>query len=179
MKLTFEENWKRLTSFLCSMDDHWTIYYDNQTIGNLDILSNVPPTNQTSASIPSVYSLSPSFSNQSLQSILESKDSEKLSFKTRGESLVFTYPEAIQKIDAMKCREFQCILLAGGQGQGLYPISEFIPKPLLPIANKPLLNYPVKFLVQNGVKGKLAADLFNQIYLIYDGEMIFNRTFLS
>jgi len=52
----------------------------------------------------------------------------------------------------MNPSEFQCILLAGGEGQGLYPLSEFIAKPLLPVANRALISYPVQYLVQNGIK---------------------------
>lgn len=41
---------------------------------------------------------------------------------------------------------FQVILLAGGKGQNLYPLSEKMPKAMLPIANKCLISYQLESL---------------------------------
>jgi choline kinase len=35
-----------------------------------------------------------------------------------------------------KMREFQVVILAGGSGSQLYPLTEDIPKALLPVANR-------------------------------------------
>lgn len=38
------------------------------------------------------------------------------------------------------------VLLAGGKGQSLYPLSEKMSKPMLPIANKPMISYVLENL---------------------------------
>ena len=50
--------------------------------------------------------------------------------------------------------EFQAIILAGGRGSRMYPLTENIPKALLPVANKPLIWYPVNYLERVGFPGK-------------------------
>jgi len=44
------------------------------------------------------------------------------------------------------------ILMAGGKGMRLRPLTENTPKPLLPIGDKPIIDYNVDNLVQNGVE---------------------------
>lgn len=44
------------------------------------------------------------------------------------------------------------IILAGDQGDRLYPLTMGIPKQLLPIYNKPMIFYPIETLVEVGVK---------------------------
>jgi len=46
---------------------------------------------------------------------------------------------------------FQVVLLAGGTGSRMYPLTEDIPKPLLPIANRPLISYQLEMLDKSGV----------------------------
>jgi glucose-1-phosphate thymidylyltransferase len=43
------------------------------------------------------------------------------------------------------------VILAAGKGSRLYPVTKAIPKPLLPIANKPTLNYAFDQLVGCGI----------------------------
>lgn len=45
---------------------------------------------------------------------------------------------------------FQVVILAGGRGQMLYPLINHIPKPLLPIGNKPMLAYILESLDRSG-----------------------------
>jgi len=47
---------------------------------------------------------------------------------------------------------YKAIILAGGKGTRLYPITKEIPKPLLPINKKPIINYLVDLFIQYGVK---------------------------
>jgi len=49
-------------------------------------------------------------------------------------------------------QEFQVVVLAGGDGRRLKPLTEGIPKTLLPIANKPVLSYQLDFLSTAGFK---------------------------
>jgi translation initiation factor eIF-2B subunit gamma len=46
--------------------------------------------------------------------------------------------------------EFQVVILAGGQGQRMYPLTHGSPKALLPVANRPILAYQVSLLEKAG-----------------------------
>jgi NDP-sugar pyrophosphorylase family protein len=43
------------------------------------------------------------------------------------------------------------VILAGGEGKRLHPITLEIPKPLLPVRKKPLINYSVEMFLNHGV----------------------------
>ena len=47
---------------------------------------------------------------------------------------------------------FEVIIMAGGRGERLKPLTEELPKPLLPVANKPIVQYSVERLKKAGVK---------------------------
>jgi len=46
----------------------------------------------------------------------------------------------------------KAVILAGGLGTRLYPITKEIPKPLLPIHRKPIINYLVELFLRQGIK---------------------------
>jgi NDP-sugar pyrophosphorylase family protein len=46
----------------------------------------------------------------------------------------------------------QAIILAGGRGKRLCPITNYIPKPLIPLQNIPLIEWQIKYLKKFGVK---------------------------
>lgn len=57
------------------------------------------------------------------------------------------------------------IIMAGGKGARLKPLTDFVPKPLLNIGDKPIIEYNVDRLIQNGI------DSFH-ISINYLGNMI-------
>lgn len=46
----------------------------------------------------------------------------------------------------------KAVILAGGRGTRLYPITKEVPKPLLPVKGKPIINYLVDFFYSQGIK---------------------------
>lgn len=59
------------------------------------------------------------------------------------------------------------VILAGGFGTRLRPLTINIPKPMVPIANKPILLHTIKLLRKNGIKD-LIIILYHQPELIKD-----------
>ncbi len=47
---------------------------------------------------------------------------------------------------------YKAVILAGGKGTRLYPVTKEIPKPLLPVRKKPIINYLVDLFVNQGIK---------------------------
>jgi NDP-sugar pyrophosphorylase family protein len=51
----------------------------------------------------------------------------------------------------------QAFVLAGGRGERLRPLTDDLPKPLVNVCGKPILEYNIELLVQNGVKEIILA----------------------
>jgi len=50
--------------------------------------------------------------------------------------------------------EFQAVVMAAGRGSRMTDLTARIAKPMLPIANKPMVWYPIKLLEDAGFTGK-------------------------
>jgi len=64
----------------------------------------------------------------------------------------------------------KAIILAGGRGKRLKPITDYVPKPLIPIMNIPIIEWQIKYLkkfgiteviICSGYKTKMIEDYLN------------------
>ena len=46
----------------------------------------------------------------------------------------------------------KAVILAGGLGTRLQPYTMFVPKPMLPLGEKPLLEHTIRWAKKNGIK---------------------------
>src|SRR5688572_6720898 len=57
--------------------------------------------------------------------------------------------------------DVQAVILAGGKGTRLRPITADLPKPLIPIANRPLISHQLRQLASSGIKDVTLALGYN------------------
>eukprot|EP00026_Physarum_polycephalum_P008077 Phypoly_transcript_08155.p1 GENE.Phypoly_transcript_08155~~Phypoly_transcript_08155.p1 ORF type:complete len:448 (+),score=42.35 Phypoly_transcript_08155:192-1535(+) len=55
--------------------------------------------------------------------------------------------------------EYQVVILSGGTGSSMHPLTEDIPKALLPIANRPLISYQLELLEKCGFEEAIVVTL--------------------
>jgi len=75
-------------------------------------------------------------------------------------------------------QEFQVVVLAGGSGSSMHPLTEEIPKALLPVANRPLLSYQLDLVENAGFASAFivttelqAPKLHKFVHEIYKGKV--------
>ena len=46
----------------------------------------------------------------------------------------------------------KAIILAGGRGKRLKPVTDYVPKPLVPIKNIPIIEWQIRYLKKFGIR---------------------------
>lgn len=62
------------------------------------------------------------------------------------------------------------IILAGGLGTRLYPLTRTTNKHLLPIYNEPMIYYPIRTLVNSGVKNVMGSYSGQFVQILKNGD---------
>ena len=67
--------------------------------------------------------------------------------------------------------KFQAVIMAAGTGSRMSPLTERIPKALLPVGNLPVIWYPINFLEKAGFEGKQFIDFtfffLKKVFLVF------------
>ena len=77
------------------------------------------------------------------------------------------------------CLPLEAVLMAGGRGERLRPLTDDLPKPLLPVAGKPIIDYNVEELEACGIKRihvtvNYLGDLIRQHFSLRKGRALIN-----
>lgn len=91
----------------------------------------------------------------------ESDDHIELNSLTKGENKINVLPllnknNSISRIiDLKKYKSLlplECVIMSGGRGKRLSPLTDSIPKPMLPLDGKPILEHNIDRLISYGIK---------------------------
>ena len=66
----------------------------------------------------------------------------------------------------MSSKNLKAVILAGGKATRLYPVTYEVPKALLPVKRKPIINYLVDLFLDQGIK-EIAISINQDFKAIY------------
>lgn len=73
-----------------------------------------------------------------------------------------------KKISIIKDKNIEVIIMAGGEGKRMQPYTYVIPKPLLPIEKKPMIEHVLDFFKNNGLKSFVVSlNYKNKLLKLY------------
>lgn len=77
--------------------------------------------------------------------------------------------------------EFQVVLMAGGMGTRMAPLTEVLPKALFPVANRPLIAYILETFAKAGFQGAHFSFLFriSSLWFLFSFRRPLNSSFYS
>ena len=105
-----------------------------------------------------------SFSNDQIRSLMFTNDLNQIPIIDQKRRLVDVVSREFLR-QQRNPKQNSALILAGGKGTRLRPLTENVPKPMLPVRGKPMIEYIVENLVQNGI-----TDIF--ISINYLGHII-------
>lgn len=89
-------------------------------------------------------------------------------------------------VNLVDCR---ALILAGGRGERLRPLTDSCPKPLLPILGKPLIRYVIDPITEVGLSKitiavkymgeRIVQELGNSYQYLYEGTTMAENVFLN
>ena len=56
----------------------------------------------------------------------------------------------------------KAIILAGGRGKRLRPVTDYVPKPLIPIKNVPIIEWQIRYLKKFGIDEVIICTGYKQ-----------------
>lgn len=81
------------------------------------------------------------------------------------------FPLKVKETEFLK-KDLKCVIMAGGLGTRLEPFTKILPKPLIPVKNKTLIEYVInyfcknkinKFLISTNYKSEIIKSYFSEI----------------
>ena len=59
----------------------------------------------------------------------------------------------------------KAIILSGGRGKRLKPITDYVPKPLIPINNVPIIEWQIRYLKNFGIKDVIISTGYKHSHI--------------
>jgi len=72
----------------------------------------------------------------------------------------------------------KAIILAGGRGKRLRPITDYVPKPLIPINNIPIIEWQIKYLKKFGISEVIICSGYKTEMIKKAGKKIKDKSFI-
>lgn len=93
--------------------------------------------------------------------VIRNKKIIKIYFKSQ---LIIT-KKNVKKKNVIKKTNYNMIIMAGGKGSRLAPLTSVLPKPLLPINNKPIISHIIENFERSGIKNFIISINKNNLII--------------